>query len=189
MFEPCGGRTWEAICLPFGGAGACARRAWQRSAIARLVHALGASRSSFAVVRVPRDCAAARGTQAIGPRHAAGSNMPFPVDIRFRDMETSPALEQFARRWADKLGRVHDRIAGCEVVIERPHQSQRHGQMVHVRVTVDVPGRAIVVSHDPEIDGAHEDPYVAVRDAFRAARRQLEQPARRHVGTIEALRI
>jgi ribosome-associated translation inhibitor RaiA len=121
-----------------------------------------------------------------GPLHAVASIMPFPVDIRFRDMETSAALEDFARRWADKLARVHDRISSCEVVIERPHQSQRHGQMVHVRVTVDVPGHSIIVSHDPEIDGAHEDAYVAVRDAFRAARRQLEQPARRHVGTIES---
>jgi ribosome-associated translation inhibitor RaiA len=115
--------------------------------------------------------------------------MSFPVDVRFRDMETSPALEQFARRWADKLGRVHDRIASCDVVIDRPHQSQRHGQTVHVRVTVGVPGHAIVVSHDQEVDGAHEDAYVAVRDAFRAARRQLESPERRHVGTIEPLRV
>lgn len=102
----------------------------------------------------------------------------FPVDVRFRDMEASPALEQFVHRWAAKLGRLHDRIASCEVVIERPHQSHRHGQRVHVRVALAVPGSDIVVSHGQEIDGAHEDAYVAVRDAFRAARRQLEQHMR-----------
>lgn len=89
-------------------------------------------------------------------------------------MDASPALEQFVRRWAAKLARVYERIGGCEVMIERPHQSQRHGQHVHVRIALAVPGPAIVISRDPELDGAHEDPYVAVRDAFRAARRQLE---------------
>jgi len=109
--------------------------------------------------------------------------MPFPIDVRFRDMAPSPALEQFIRRWADKLGRVHERIARCDVVIERPHQHHRHGQHVHVRVTVGIPGPDIVISHDPQLDGAHEDAYVAVRDAFRAARRQLEQHAHRVYAT------
>jgi hypothetical protein len=104
--------------------------------------------------------------------------MSSPVDVRFRDRESSPALEQFIRRWAAKLGRVHERIAHCEVVIERPHQHQRHGQHVRVRLALGVPGSDIVVSYDQALDGAREDAYVAVRDAFRAARRQLEQQAR-----------
>jgi ribosome-associated translation inhibitor RaiA len=105
--------------------------------------------------------------------------MSFPIEVRFRDMETSAALDQFVRRWAAKLGRVHERIGSCEVVIERPHQHQHQGQHIHVRITLAVPGPDIVVSHGQERDGAHEDAYVAVRDAFRAARRQLEQHARR----------
>lgn len=108
--------------------------------------------------------------------------MSFPIDVRFRDMETSAALEQFARRWAAKLGRAHERIDSCEVVIERPHQRQRHGQRIHVRVTLAVPGPDVVISHGQAIDGAHEDAYVAVRDAFRAARRRLEQHVRRPRG-------
>lgn len=105
--------------------------------------------------------------------------MSFPIEVRFRDMELSPALDQFVRRWAAKLGRIHERIVHCDVVIERPHQSQRQGQHVHVRVEVGIPGSDIVVSRDQELDGAHEDAFVAVRDAFRAARRQLEHHARR----------
>lgn len=109
--------------------------------------------------------------------------MSFPIEVRFRDMETSPALEQFVRRWATKLGRVYERIARCDVMIERPHHSQRQGQHVHVRVAIGIPGPDIVVSHDQALDGAHEDAYVVVRDAFRAARRQLDQQARRLHGT------
>ncbi len=88
-------------------------------------------------------------------------------------MDASPALETFAHRWAAKLATVCDRIERCEVVIERPHRHQHQGQHVHARVTVMVPGPDIVVSDDDKPDGAHDDAYVAVRDAFRAARRQL----------------
>jgi ribosome-associated translation inhibitor RaiA len=88
-------------------------------------------------------------------------------------MDSSPALEQFAQRWAAKLDGVHGRIERGEVVIERPHQRQHQGQRIHVRVTLSVPGPDIVVSHDRAHDGSHEDAYVAVRDAFRIARRQL----------------
>jgi len=86
-------------------------------------------------------------------------------------MEPSPALEGFVRQWALKLDHLSERIERCHVVIERPHQHQKHGQHVHVRVTVAVPGPDIVVSHEHALDGSHEDAYVAIRDAFQAARR------------------
>jgi ribosome-associated translation inhibitor RaiA len=100
-------------------------------------------------------------------------------------MASSPALEQFVRRWAVKLERIYDRIERGEVVIERPHQHQHQGQRVHVRVTLSVPGPDIVVSHEHALGGAHEDAYVAVRDAFRAARRQLVEHVQRWQGKHE----
>jgi hypothetical protein len=106
-------------------------------------------------------------------------DMPFPLDVRFRDMVPSTALEQFIRRWAVKLERTYERIDWGEVVIERPHQHQHQGQGIRVRLTLGIPGPDVVVSHEQPLDGAHEDAYVAVRDAFRAARRQLADRAPR----------
>jgi len=94
-------------------------------------------------------------------------------------MRTSPALENFVRTWTLKLEHVYPRISRCNVVIERPHQHKRHGQRVHVRVSLSVPGCDAIVSGDHSLDGAHEDAYVAIRDAFRAARRQLDERVRR----------
>jgi cold shock CspA family protein/ribosome-associated translation inhibitor RaiA len=105
--------------------------------------------------------------------------MEFPLDITFRDMESSPAIEASVRRWAEKLARVYDRIVRCHVIIERPHQHQRQGQLLRVAVTLSVPGPDIVVSRNTGRLGAHEDLHVAIRDAFLAARRQLEDRARR----------
>ena len=105
--------------------------------------------------------------------------MQIPVDITFKELGRSEALEAKVRDWVDKLERVYDRIVRCEVLIETPHKHHRTGRQYHVRVRLTVPGSEIVVSHDPGPDGAHEDAYVALRDAFTAARRQLEDHVRK----------
>jgi cold shock CspA family protein/ribosome-associated translation inhibitor RaiA len=105
--------------------------------------------------------------------------MEFPLDITFRDMESSPAIEETVRRWAEKLGRIYDRIIRCHVIIERPHQHHRQGQRLRVAVVLSVPGPDIAVSRNTGRLGEHEDLHVAIRDAFLAARRQLEDRVRR----------
>jgi ribosome-associated translation inhibitor RaiA len=111
--------------------------------------------------------------------------MSFPLTITFRDLSSSPTIEEFVRRWASKLEAIYDRIERCQVVIERPHQRHHQGQRYHIRVTLAVPGPDIEVSRDHALDGAHEDVYVAIRDAFRAARRQLEDHARRQRADVK----
>lgn len=101
--------------------------------------------------------------------------MQVPVQITFRGMDSSPALETRIREHVAKLESFHDRITGCDVVVELPHQHHRHGKQWHVRIDLRVPGHEIVVSRDPGKDEDHEDVYVAVRDAFLAARRQLDE--------------
>ena len=100
--------------------------------------------------------------------------MQIPVDITYKELGRSEALDRRIHEWVDKLERVYDRISRCEVLVETPHRRHRQGRTYHVRVRLTVPGGEIVASHDPGADGAHEDVYVALRDAFIAARRQLE---------------
>ena len=104
--------------------------------------------------------------------------MQIPVEITFRDIEHSDAVEARIRDWTDKLERVYDRITRCEVVIGQPHHRHRKGNAFSITVRVTIPGGEIVSSHDPGPDGAHEDVYVALRDAFTAAKRQLEDAVR-----------
>ena len=105
--------------------------------------------------------------------------MQIPVDITFKELERSDALETRIREWVDKLERIYDRIVRCEVMIETPHRHHRQGRQFHVRVRLTVPGGEIVASHDPGPDETHEDAYVAIRDAFTAVRRQLEDHVRK----------
>lgn len=105
--------------------------------------------------------------------------MPITVNVTFRDMPASPSVEAFARRWADRLERVDPRVRRCDVTIDQPHRHHERGNRFRVHVLIAVPGKDIAVSHDPGADGAHEDVRVAVRDSFRAARRQLDDHVRR----------
>ena len=104
--------------------------------------------------------------------------MQIPVDVTFRELEPTEALNARIADWVDKLERVFARIVRCEVLVETPHRHHRHGRQFHVRVRLTVPRGEIVASHDPGANGAHEDVYVALRDAFTAARRQLEDHVR-----------
>jgi ribosome-associated translation inhibitor RaiA len=105
--------------------------------------------------------------------------MQVPLHIKFHGVDPSPYLEQRIREHVTKLETLCDRITRCEVVVELPHLHHRHGKQFHIRIDLSIPGHEIVVSRDPGIDEAHEDPYVAVRDAFLAARRQLEEHLRK----------
>lgn len=104
--------------------------------------------------------------------------MQIPVEITFREIERSEAVEARVRDWVEKLERVYDRITRCEVTIDTPHRHHRKGRQFSVRVRLTVPQGEIVASHDPGPNETHEDVYVALRDAFNAAKRQLEDHVR-----------
>ncbi|MGQ0635981.1 MAG: HPF/RaiA family ribosome-associated protein [Planctomycetaceae bacterium] len=111
--------------------------------------------------------------------------MAFPVQISFHGLDRSEALEADVRKHAMKLEEFSDRITSCHVVLEKPHKHHRQGNTYHVRIRVAVPRRELVVDREPEADHAHEDPYVTVRDAFKAMRRQLEDYAREIRGDVK----
>ncbi len=108
--------------------------------------------------------------------------MQLPLQITFRHMEPSPALEARIRQRAEELERFSDRITACRVVVECAHHRHQQGNIFEVRIDLTVPGNEIVVGREPGVNHAHEDPHVAVRDAFDAARRVLEDHTRRRRG-------
>jgi ribosomal subunit interface protein len=112
--------------------------------------------------------------------------MQLPLQITFRKMGTSPSVEAHIRERAEALERHFDRITACRVVVEQSGRRQRKGKLYHIRIDLTVPGREIVVKRDPPEDHAHEDILVAVRDAFDAARRQLEDHARVARGDVKS---
>jgi cold shock CspA family protein/ribosome-associated translation inhibitor RaiA len=104
--------------------------------------------------------------------------MQLPVQITFRDIPPSEAIEARIRQDAAKLDRFYDRIMGCRVIVESPHRHHYKGKIYHVRIDLTVPNGELVVKRDPPEHQTHEDIYVAIRDAFDAAKRKLQDYAR-----------
>jgi cold shock CspA family protein len=89
-------------------------------------------------------------------------------------VEPSPALESRARGLAARLEKFSPQIMHCHVIIEAPHRHKHQGELYDVRIDITVPGKEIAIRRTRPSDHAHEDPYVALRDAFKAAKRQLQ---------------
>lgn len=105
--------------------------------------------------------------------------MQRPLEMTFRGLDSSPAVEAKVHEHAAKLEQFCEEIIGCRVMVEAPHRHHHKGNLYHVRVDLTLPGKEIVITRDPKRHAAHEDLYVAIRDAFDGARRRLEDYVRR----------
>jgi ribosome-associated translation inhibitor RaiA len=102
--------------------------------------------------------------------------------VHFLDMPRSEAVEAKIRGRADQLSRFCADILKCEVWVASPHGHHRKGELYGVRVHLTVPGEEIDIDMQPE----EADVYVAIREAFDAARRKLEDYERRRRGEVKA---
>ena len=106
--------------------------------------------------------------------------MQIAPQISFHGIEHSDALHDSIRERAEKLERFYDHIMGCRVVLELSSRHQRRGKQFTVRIDLTVPGSEIAITHQHD-----EDVQVALRDAFDAARRKLEDYARTRRGDVK----
>lgn len=106
--------------------------------------------------------------------------MQIPVQITIRDVDHSEALETHIREKVKKLDEFFNHIMSCRVVVEMPHKHQRQGKHFNVRIDIGVAGGEIAVNRDHD-----EDVYVALRDGFDAAKRQLADYARKLRGDVK----
>lgn len=111
--------------------------------------------------------------------------MQLPLEVRFHNLERSPAVEAAVREAAGKLEKFADNIVSCHVTIEGAHKHHQQGNLFAVRIDVHYAGGEVVASREPSAHHAHEDVYVAVRDAFKAARRQLQDRMRIRRGDVK----
>ncbi len=104
--------------------------------------------------------------------------MLLPLQITFHNMSPSEAIEAKIRKSAAKLERFYNRIISCRVTVDAPHRHKRQGKLYHVRIDISIPNHEIVINREPSECQTHEDMYVAIRDAFDAAKRKLQDYAR-----------
>lgn len=112
--------------------------------------------------------------------------MQVPLHFAFDGLPPSEAVERRVRNEVDKLEKFYDRISAVKVVVARSEHKHHKGGTYAVRIYISVPGRAdIVVDRSRAKNAAHEDVYVSIRDAFDAARRQIQDLQRRRQGRVK----
>lgn len=111
--------------------------------------------------------------------------MQIPLQITFRHMVTSVAADEAIREHVDYLEQFFDNVTGCRVVIDAPPAHRTKGGPFSVHLDLTVPGREIFVSTERDHRETHSDLYIALRDAFDAAKRQLDGHAQRQRGELK----
>jgi ribosomal subunit interface protein len=109
--------------------------------------------------------------------------MQNPLQILFRDIPPSEAMDAEIHKRVAKLEKLCSDLIGCQVSVESEANHKQHGKLFRVRVDLTVPGAELVVDGSRS---ANEDAYVAVRDSFDAMTRQVEEFVQRRRGDVKS---
>lgn len=111
--------------------------------------------------------------------------MQLPLQITCRGFSCSESIDLKVRTRVQKLEELFSNITSCRVVIESPHHHQHKGNTYRVTIDVTVPNGEVVVGRTGGENQAHEDVYVAIRDAFNAMDRRLKGMSQRRRGGVK----
>ena len=110
------------------------------------------------------------------------------LKITFRHMASSAAVEESIRKHLAQIERHFENIVGCHVVIDTPPAHRNKGGPFSVHIDLTIPGRELFVNSARNDRQEHTDVYVAIRDAFDALAKQLDNHVRRHRGEDKHVR-
>lgn len=111
--------------------------------------------------------------------------MDRPIQITFRHVEQSLAIEQYVLSRASKLDTFTRHAHSCRVAIEKPHAHSHHGNHYRVRIDIGVAGGAVIVGNSRESDHNYEDLYAAIDDAFDVMSRRLQDFVCKQRGNVK----
>jgi ribosome-associated translation inhibitor RaiA len=108
------------------------------------------------------------------------------LKIDFHGAETSEALQRTIEKHVHALERMYGRLTACHVSVEAPGHHQRKGGLFHVSIYLTLPnGREVNVGTTPRADKRQADVLFALNDAFRRARRQVQDRIREMRGQVK----
>lgn len=113
---------------------------------------------------------------------AARDTRSVPMDIIFNGVQESDAMRSRGQYLLGKLVDQAPDIMRVSMVIEAKHRHHHQGNVFHVSIHAHCAGSDVDISREPAQNHAHEDVYVAMRDAYKAARRKLAAVGTRHSG-------
>jgi ribosome-associated translation inhibitor RaiA len=119
-------------------------------------------------------------------RPSGASAMQTPVQIDFQGMEATEQTRAIISRHVAELEDHYGRVTACRVVLKGPGQHHRTGGLYELNIRLALPnGREVNVGRTAAADERHADLAFAINDAFKRARRQLQDAARRLQGRVK----
>lgn len=115
--------------------------------------------------------------------------MPVPLEIVFHNLESQSWAEDEIRARVDKLARKFDRITAARVRVDRRTTNSRDTIPPVVRIELSIPGRDIIVSHEPDyLMDKFQNPDLrqAIAASFSLAERQLIDSKQKLQGRTKA---
>ena len=102
--------------------------------------------------------------------------MNTPLEIAFKGLDKSRAIEAKIAEKAARLEKHFDRMTHCRVVVSAPNKHAHKGKVYEIKIDIGIPGSApLIVTHETAVAQASESLQIALRDAFSAAERQLDE--------------
>jgi len=105
------------------------------------------------------------------------------IQIVFHSIDQTDALTEAVTKRIEKLSRYCDQIINGRVVLDSPHNHHHKGKVYSVSIEIHTPQIEVRVNQEQHDKQSHEDLYVAIRDAFNVAERQLRSVDKKHRAT------
>ena len=113
--------------------------------------------------------------------------MQTPLELEFQDMVASPTVEQQVTDQLRKLEQLYGRITACRIVVKGPGQRHQTGGLYEIKIRLALPdGYEVNIGRTPKEDERHSDLAFAVNDAFKRARRRLQDNTRLMEGRVKS---
>ena len=112
--------------------------------------------------------------------------MQTPVELDFQGMAGTPEIRSSIEKHVAELEQRYGRVTTCRVVLKGPGGHHHTGGLYEINIRLALPnGREVNVGRTAKADERHSDLTFAINDAFKRARRRLQDHARRMQGQVK----
>src|ERR1035437_2910574 len=112
--------------------------------------------------------------------------MQTPVEIEYEGMEARPHIQTALAKHVDNLEQRFGRVTAFRGGFKGPGGPDRPGGLYEVNIRLALPdGREVNADRTAQADERHSDLDFAINDAFKRARRQLQDQVRELQGQVK----
>jgi cold shock CspA family protein len=112
--------------------------------------------------------------------------METPVEVDFQGMTPNPRIRSAIDEHIAGLEKRFGRITAGRIVVRAPTSHHQSGGVYEIHIRLSLPnGREVNIARTPSNDERHADPAYAINDAFKRARRGLQDHVRRLQGKVK----